>query len=314
MAEKAFGSFEELVRNMEWTRTDFSKTLVDLDDIHHGGPPKDGIPAIDNPVFVPARLIRDIAETEPVISVKINGIARAYPFRVLMFHEIVNDQIKNTPITVTYCPLCNTAVVFSREVDGKVLDFGVSGWLRNADLVMYDRQTESWWQQFTGRAIVGDMVGKSLEKIPARIESFKKFKQRHPDADVLVPNDPGWRGYGNNLYVKYDSLAGPFMAVQSLPKNIPPMARVVTVGNRAWGLSLVRRVGRIETDDGLIIIWESGQNSALDAEEIAGGRDVGNVLVQRRTAEGLHDVVYGVDFAFAFHAFYPEQTIIIDIP
>lgn len=304
-------SFEEMIRRVEWPNTDFSITLIDLDEVHHGGPAKDGIPAIDDPKFVPVRLIKDIAGTEPVITVEINGEARAYPFRVLMFHEIVNDKIKEVPITITFCPLCNTAIVFSREIEGRVLDFGVTGWLRNSDLVMYDRQTESWWQQFTGRAIIGEMAGQTLTKIPARIESFANFKKRYPQGDVLVPNKPGRGDYGVNLYEGYDALPRPFYQLKDFPENIKPMARVVTVGNRAWALTLVRKTGRIVTEDGLVITWEEGQNSALDSHRIDQGRDVGNVLVQQKTETDLKDVVYGVDFAFAFHAFYPDSLIIV---
>jgi len=304
-------SFEEMVRKIEWPNTDFSITLVDLDEVHHGGPAKDGIPAIDDPKFVPVRLIKDIAGTEPVITVEIKGEARAYPFRVLMFHEIVNDKIKGVPITITFCPLCNTAIVFSREVKGRVLNFGVTGWLRNSDLVMYDRQTESWWQQYTGRAIIGEMAGQTLTKIPARIESFANFKKRYPRGDVLVPNRPGRGDYGVNLYEGYDALPRPFYQLKDFPENIKPMARVVTVGNRAWALTLVRKVAKIVTEDGLVITWEEGQNSALDNHRIDQGRDVGNVLVQQKTETGLKDVVYGVEFAFAFHAFYPDSPIIV---
>ena len=311
-AQRFDGSFEEMVRKKEWPRTDFSTSLVDMDELHHGGPPKDGIPAIDDPNFVPVYLIKNIAGTEPVITVEIKGEVRAYPFRVLMFHEIVNDEIKGVPITITYCPLCNTAIVFSRVLGEEVLDFGVSGWLRNADLVMYDRQTESWWQQFTGRAIVGELAGQVLAKLPARIESFANFKKRHPQGDVLVPNNPGRGDYGVNLYEGYDSLPKPYFLQRGFPENIQPMARVVTVGNRAWSLTLVRKKKRIVTEDGLVITWEAGQNSALDTHEIAQGRDIGNVLVQKQEGDDLKDFVYSVDFAFAFHAFYPESEIITE--
>lgn len=304
--------YEQNIRDKEWPNTDFSKALISLDELDHGGTPKDGIPAIDFPKFVPASLVRNISPKEPVISIEIDGEARAYPFRFLMYHEIVNDLIKGKPITVTYCPLCNSAMVFSRQVGSKTLTFGVTGWLRNSDLVMYDRQTESWWQQFTGKAIIGDMAGETLKRLPARIESFEKFKKRNPFGDVLFPENPGTRDYGSTPYAGYDSQPYPYFRAGPLPDNIPAMARVVTVGNQAWALSLVRQKGRIETTDGLIITWEEGQTSALDTRIISGGWDVGNVLVQRITGTGLILVPYSVDFAFAFHAFYPESKIIVE--
>src|SRR6516165_2937234 len=139
---------------LEWPRTDFSKHSVPFAGIKSGGPPKDGIPAID---------------------LSIGEDARAYPLRVLIWHEIANDIVGGTPVVVTYCPLCNAALVFERVIDGRVLDFGTTGKLRNSDLVMYDRQTESWWQQFTGEAIAGAMTGRHLRLIPSRLESFDRF-------------------------------------------------------------------------------------------------------------------------------------------
>ena len=299
---------EDLWRH-EWPNTDFSRHAVDLADIMSGGPPKDGIPAIDDPRTVPVAGHDGLPGVEPVISVTVEGEARAYPLRILVWHEIVNDDINGVPLAVTYCPLCNTGIVFEREVEGTVLDFGVTGKLRHSDLVMYDRQTESWWQQFTGRAIVGAMTGKRLEAWPSRLESFDHFRQRHPDGTVLVPGDSFGRPYGWTPYVGYDSRTKPFGFYQGdLPPDIAPLARVVRVDDTAWSLDLVRQEGRIVEGD-LVITWEPGQASALDTRDIASGIDVGNVTVERMTQSGPVDVVYMVDFAFAWHAFFPESPI-----
>ncbi len=292
-----------------WPRTDFSRHSVPLDEIAGGGPPKDGIPAIDNPEFAPVAKVRGLADTEPVISVRINGDARAYPLRVLIWHEIANDVVGGVPVAVTYCPLCDAGIVFDRRVDGQVLDFGTTGKLRHSDLVMYDRQTESWWQQFVGRAIVGDLTGAELRMIPARIESVALYRAREADGLILLP--PGRdRPYGQNPYAGYDRQRRPLRAFfkGDLPKGIAPMARVVRVGRQAWPLQRLRAARRIEYAD-LVLTWEPGQNSALDDRRITRGRDIGNVLVQRRTDRGLVDVVYDVTFAFAFHAFYPDGTL-----
>ncbi len=299
---------EDLWRH-EWPKTDFSRHLVDLADILSGGPPKDGIPAIDDPRTVPVAGHDGLAGVEPVISVAVGGEARAYPLRILVWHEIVNDDINGIPLAVTYCPLCNTGIVFQRNVDGTVLDFGVTGKLRHSDLVMYDRQTESWWQQFTGRAIVGAMTGTRLEAWPSRLESFDRFRQRHPDGTILVPGDVFRRPYGFTPYVGYDSRTTPFGFFQGdLPPGIAPLARVVRVNDTAWSLDLLREKGKI-VDGDLVITWEPGQVSALDTRDIASGFDVGNVIVQRMTQAGPVDVVYAVDFAFAWHAFFPESPI-----
>ena len=297
-------------RSREFPKTDFSIHSVPLSEIVSGGPPRDGIPAIDKPTFVPARLA-DFADTEPVISIEIGGTARAYPFRILIWHEIVNDRIAGIPIAITYCPLCNAAVVFSRRVDGRVLDFGTTGRLRHSDLVMYDRQTESWWQQFTGVAIVGALTGTTLERLPARIESLALFRARFPAGEVLAAPKDRFRNYGGSPYPRYDSRKRPFLYSGKPPPGIAPLARVVSVGGRAWSLELLRRKKRIEAGN-LVLTWQPGQNSALDEALIEAGRDVGNVVVQRRDGERLIDVPYGVDFAFAFHAFYPEAEVVTD--
>ena len=293
---------------LEWPRTDFSRSSIDFSEIMSGGPPKDGIPPVDDPKFKPVSEVKNLGEDEPVIGLVINGDKRGYPLRILMWHEIVNDTVGGVPVTVTFCPLCNTAIVFDRRLDGRVLDFGTTGKLRKSDLVMYDRQTESWWQQFLGEAIVGELTGKRLKIIPSRIESVAKFRSRAPDGKFLVPTRPGTRRYGDNPYRGYDSMSWPMLFNGEAPKGVAPLSRVVTVGKEAWSLDLVRKMKRITKGD-LVITWEAGQNSALDAGRISQGRDVGNVLVQRQTKDGLVDVAYGVDFAFAFSAFHPGAVI-----
>lgn len=296
-----------------WSKTDFSQTSVNFTEILSGGPPKDGIPSIDKPKFKPIAEISNIADQAPVIGLSIKGDARAYPLSVLMWHEIVNDTVGSKPVTVTYCPLCNAALVFDRNVDGQILDFGTTGKLRKSDLVMYDRQTESWWQQFTGEAIIGKMKGKELALIASRLESFAEFKKRHPDGKVLVPNNPAVRNYGRNPYVGYDSAARPFLYRGAMPEGINPMARVVVVREgkvpAAISLALLREQQTAEVSN-IQLSWRPGQASALDTPEVAKGRDVGTVVAQKPGADGkLVDVPYDVTFAFVFHAFHPKQQI-----
>jgi hypothetical protein len=304
----------------EWPRTDFSRHSIPLAEIRSGGPRKDGIPSIDVPRL--ERLQQGKAggwaagldDKEPVIGLSIGGDARAYPLRVLTWHEIVNDRFAETPVAVTYCPLCNAALAFERRVGGRVLDFGTTGNLRHSDLVMYDRQTESWWQQFTGEAIVGSMTGQRLRLIPSRLESFGRFRQRFPDGQVLVPNNPSARNYGANPYVGYDVTGQrPFLYDGTMPEGIEPMERVVAVEtapgrHEAWSFSLLRQEGAIRAGD-LTLKWEPGQTSALDKASIADGRDVGNVVVQRLQGKDMVDVPYDVTFAFVFHAFRKDSTI-----
>ena len=186
------GAAEVQTWHTEWPATDFSKHTVEFSEIRSGGPPKDGIPAIDAPRFEQLDAGRaggwakTIGDNEPVISLVIAGDARAYPVRILIWHEIVNDTVGGIPVVITYCPLCNSGLVFERALADRVLDFGTTGKLRNSDLVMYDRQTESWWQQFTGEAIVGTLSGRGLRLVPSRMESLLRFRQRFPGGKVLV--------------------------------------------------------------------------------------------------------------------------------
>jgi len=295
----------------QWPKTDFTRHSVDLGEIMSGGPGKDGIPAIDRPRFltVPEMTAKNwLGATEPVIGIGIGGDRRAYPLRILIWHEIVNDTVGGVPVAVTYCPLCNSAVVFDRRAAGRVLDFGTTGNLRNSDLVMYDRQTESWWQQFLGEAIVGEMTGAKLKMLPARVESFARFRDRAPGGKVLVPTGDVSRSYGTNPYRGYDTSPRPFLYSGELPKGIAPLAYVLAVGDQAWTLDRLRREKRIAAGD-LVITWTPGRNSALDHYRIDKGRDIGNVVVRRRTATGMEDAVHDLTFAFVFHAFYPGGTL-----
>jgi len=288
----------------EWPRTDFSNATVDLTEIISGGPPKDGIPSIDDPQFAFVSKVSGLAPVEPVLALVIGDDARAYPLRVMIWHEIVNDVVAGIPVTVTYCPLCNTGIVFDRRLDNRTLDFGTTGKLRHSDLVMYDRQTESWWQQYGGEAIVGDLAGRSLKILPSRLESLASFRERNPKGRMLVPSNPRFRAYGSNPYVGYDQAPRPFLFAGDLPDRVPAMMRVVAVGKEAWTLPLLREKGVIEAGN-LRISWRRGQASALDTADITRGADVGNVVVQRRG----EDVHHTVTFAFAFFAFEPNGIL-----
>ncbi|MEM9048421.1 MAG: DUF3179 domain-containing protein [Pseudomonadota bacterium] len=293
----------------EWPSTDFSKTAVPFDEILSGGPPKDGIPAIDAPVFAPVAVSR-LEPVEPVLSLEVAGDARAYPLRILIWHEIVNDTVGGQPVAITYCPLCNSGAAFLRNVDGAVTSFGTTGKLRNSDLVMYDRESESWWQQFTGKAIVGARLGTTLERLPLRLEPISAFAARSPDGLVLTPPSGGRRDYGRNPYEGYDRAAWPFLFRGSYDGPGRPLMRVVAVEGerRAWSMAYLRAAGSVQEGD-LRLRWTPGQASALDSARIAAGRDIGTVTVERRVAGAWRLAVYDVPFAFAFLAFTPGGEI-----
>jgi len=300
----------------EGWRTDFARATVPLDEIVSGGPPRDGIPPIDKPVFSPAKAIENLDDREPVIRLEVAGVVRFYPLRVMTWHEIVNDTIAGRPVAVTYCPLCNASIVFDRRLDESVLNFGTTGLLRKSDLVMYDRQTESWWQQFTGEAIVGRHAGRHLAMIPSSVIAWQEAKAADPEAEVLIPPSASLRPYGTNPYVGYDRRIEPYPLFRGdLPEGIDPMARVVIVrrgsGERApvvkaVSLSHLRKIGSLQAD-GLIISWRSGVASALDTATIPSGRDVG--AVQARDAETGAELVHDTTFAFVLFAFHPDVPI-----
>lgn len=304
-----FASADPNFWKFEWPNTDFENTSVQSwVEILSGGPPKDGIPAIDGPSFIAVLDEDRITDREPVIALEMPGeTPRAYPIRYLMWHEIVNDDVGGIPVAVTFCPLCNSGITFDRRVGGQVLSFGVSGKLRNSDMIMYDRQTESWWQQAIGEAIVGDLTGTELQSLPSWMESWAEFKTRNPDGLVMdQPNTA--RNYGANPYVRYDSSNRPFLYSGELPPhNIPALARVVRVGDAAWPMTRISEAGEI-TENGVTFTWTAGQASALDAGQIGQGKDVGTVRV--RDGQG-NDLAHDVMFAFAFHAFWPDGAWMI---
>ncbi|MDE9450733.1 DUF3179 domain-containing protein [Aliiroseovarius sp. Z3] len=291
----------------EFPKTDFTRTNVDgWSEILSGGPGRDGIPALSDPKFVNVANETRLGAREPVITVELKGAKpRAYPLRYLTWHEIVNDRIGSLPVAVTFCPLCNSGMVFDRRVAGQTLSFGVTGKLRNSDMVMYDHQTESWWQQAIGQGIVGKHAGTQLKQLPAWMESWAEFAERNPDG-LVMKQPSASRPYGQNPYAGYDSRNRPypFFTGDNPPHGVPALARVVRVGERAWPVTRLSKAGRIN-EAGLTISWTSGQASALDTARIAKGRDVGTIRV--RDAQG-RDVPHDVLFAFAFHAFWPDGS------
>ncbi len=266
--------------------TNWNRHTIEYNELLSGGPPRDGIPSIDDPQFISPDAAQEwLADNEPVIALKIDGAARAYPLQILTWHEIVNDVVADVPVAVTFCPLCNSAITFDRRLDGEVYEFGTSGLLRNSDLVMYDRTTESLWQQFTGEGIVGDLAGAQLTFLPSSIVSFADFREANPDG-VVLSRDTGFsRRYGQNPYVGYDNIgSSPFLFRGEIDGRLAAVERVVTVSlgdvgvDVAYPLSTLSEVGVInDNQDGrdLVIFHTSGTSSALGARSIAAAQDVG---------------------------------------
>lgn len=294
-----------------WT-TDFSKTVIDLGEIVDVIAP-DAIPSIDAPTFQPAKDEATIPGNEPVVAFEHNGVARAYPLRYLMWHEIVNDTVGGLPVAVTYCPLCNTSIVFERTLDGKEVTFGTTGKLRHSDLIMYDRTEQNWWQQFNGEALVGIRAGEKLKALPSFLISFDLFNERYPEGEVLLADPRRASRLGDNPYVNYDSSQFPFLFRGEMPTDIEPMMRIAFVQSPepiAITLPYLEKNAPVKIKD-LEFRWQAGQASALDTSRIADGRDVGNIEVYNILPDGTaKPVVYTVTFAFAARAFMPGLEII----
>lgn len=264
--------------------TDWSKHSIEYHDLLSGGPPRDGIPPIDQPKFIENQLAAQwLKPNDPVIALEINGDARAYPLQILTWHEIINDVVGEIAVTITFCLLCNSAIVFKRNHQGITYDFGTSGLLRHSDLVMYDRQTESLWQQFTGEAIVGVMTGEQLMMIPSGLIGFEQFQAAYPAGKILSKETGYSREYGRNPYPGYDDIRNnPFLFRDPLDERLPAMARVVTVSDgkyhNAYPVELLEKLGVIHHQLGnqaVVIFHQDGVSSALDTTRIANGDDVG---------------------------------------
>ena len=265
-------------------KTDFSLHTVPYESILSGGPPRDGIPPIDDPKFITPGDADDFLDPlEPVVAFELNGDARAYPLQILTWHEIVNDVVGGEPVAVTFCPLCNSAIVFDRRLDGVVHTFGTSGKLRNSDLIMWDRQTETWWQQLTGEGIVGELAGKRLTLLAAAIVSWEDFKAANPDGKVLSRDTGNPRSYGQNPYAGYDRADNPpFLFQGDLDGRLLPKERVVTVtigdAQAAFPFLILETEKVVNYNVGgtdLIVLFKPGTRSALDRSTISLSRDVG---------------------------------------
>ena len=269
--------------------------IIDLDELGVGAP-RDAIPAIFSPTYLSIAEASELYEPQiPLVQVRLGDDARGFPLGILIWHEIVNDTINGRPVAVTFCPLCNTAIAYERQVGERTLDFAVSGLLRNSDLVMYDRSTETLWQQSTGRAIVGNLVGARLTGVPATIVSFGQFRAAYPDGLIMSPETGWFREYGQNPYLEYDRPEPrPFLYRGELDDRLPPKLRVVSVetpGGAAFAypwdfVSEQRVVYDTHDDTRIVIFWTPGTVSALDRGMIAESADIGATAVFNRELDG----------------------------
>ena len=270
------------------------RPLVNPADIIPGGPPPDGIPAIDHPRFLRPAQVSFLSADEPVLALQIGADARAYPVQILIWHEIVNDTVGGVPVAVTYCPLCNSAIAYDRRAAGRDLSFGTSGDLYDSNLVMYDRQTQSLWVQFTGQAVAGVLTGRQLNPYPMQTVSWSAWRAGHPHGWVLSRDTGFIRPYGQNPYPGYDNInSQPFLFSGQVNGRFTAMTRVVGVryGGEAVAVLLSTLQHRRVIDltlagQPVIVWWQPGTASALSGPFVAGGPDIGATGAFSPVADG----------------------------
>jgi len=277
------------------TQAGFPAPLIDLSRVRSGGPPPDGIPSIDNPVFQNAAAVDWLSPAEAVIALEVDGEARAYPIQVLTWHELVNDTVADVPVTISYCPLCNSALAYDRRLGDRILDFGTSGRLFNSSMVMYDRQTETLWTHFDGHAVAGELTGAELDTFPISTVSWEDFRTANPDGLVLTRNTGFSRDYGRNPYEGYDDASTrPFLFDGEFDERLEPKARVVVVRDDdepavAIELGDLLAAGVIEFEAhgrSLVAVLDPGTASPLHRNELAAGYDQGAVNVFENERDG----------------------------
>ena len=279
---------------------DLSESLIPSRDILQGGPPRDGIPSIENPKFVSAKEADFMRSNDRVIGITVNGEARAYPINILNWHEIVNDQIKGTSVSVTYCPLCGTGLVYDAKVDGKILKFGVSGLLYNSDVLLYDRQTETLWSQILSKAINGPLKGNKLTMIPSSQTSWASWLKKQPNTKVLSTDTGFSRDYRRSPYGDYDDNTETYFPVTARSRAYHPKERVLGISvngkYKAYPFAELGKLGKTTLKD------------QFEGQSLTVNFDVANRDGEVLDASGKPlELVNG--FWFAWYAFHPETAV-----
>jgi len=275
------------------------KYIVDPAKLVGGGPPKDGIPSIDDPKFVSVEEADGyIQDNELVLAIIYKGIKRVYPLQIMVWHEIINDSIADDPVLITYCPLCGSGIAFERKIDGEEVEFGVSGKLYNSNLVMYDRKTNSYWTQVDGLAIVGELSGTKLKLLPIDTVIWRDWKKEHPDSEVLSQETGYVRAYGRDPYGSYYEDSFIWFPVENRDDRIHP--KTVIFGIEVDGVFKAYKEKDLE--DVRIIEDSIGKVGIRIERDDAGSVHITNL----ETAE---EIVPQRGFWFAWYAFHPDTQL-----
>lgn len=293
--------FSVLANSTTMNGFDLSGAAVPITEIQHGGPPRDGIPAINQPHYVSANEADFMRLDDRVLGLELKGQAYAYPLFIMNWHEIVNDQISGKAFVVSYCPLCGTGMAFESKVQGRRLVFGVSGLLYNSDVLFYDKATESLWSQIRRQAIVGPSKGLSLKQLPLQHTLWFKWQQQYPNTRVLTPNQGHKRNYRRDPYRGYETSRKLFFDVaHKISREYHPKEQVLGVliddRAKAYPFKELLKKDKKQFADTLagrsfIVKWDKETNTA-SVEDMQGKL-----------------IVSTVAFWFAWYAFHPETEI-----
>lgn len=277
------------------------KYIVHPSKIISGGPPKDGIPSIDNPKFITvAEADKNIQDNELVLAIIYKGVKRVYPLQIMVWHEIVNDNIAGDPILITYCPLCGSGIAFERTINGEEVEFGTSGMLYNSNLVMYDRRTDSYWTQIDGLAVVGELTGTKLKPVSIDTVAWRGWKKAHPDSKVLSTETGYSRPYGRDPYGSYYEDSFLLFPVEAEDNRVHPKTAV-------FGIEVNGVYKAYKEDDlkELKVIEDTVNGVKIRVER----DDAGIVKITNLDTGG--EIVKERDFWFAWYAFHPETELYI---
>ena len=276
---------------------DVSNSIIPRSEILSGGPPKDGIPAILHPKFTTVDQAGWLNDNDLVAGISIKGEKRAYPVRILVWHELVNDKVNDTPVLITYCPLCGSIIAFSRKIDGKELTFGVSGLLYQSDVLFYDHQTESLWSQLKMKSISGDNVNTDLEIVPFVFSTWKEWKKKNPDTKVLSRDTGFSRDYSRDPYTSYYSSKNIMFPVNKRSDKFHPKEKVLVV--ISGDLSKAYPFKKLNESKFI--------NDKIGNEEITiNGNENGLIEVKNKKGEVKE---YFIAYWFAWYTFKPDTLI-----
>lgn len=278
---------------------DLSDPLVPRQLIRAGGPPRDGIPSIDKPRFMSAASASSLRDTDRVLGVTVDGLAKAYPVKILNYHEIVNDRFGELPVAVTFCPLCGSGVAFDARVNGEAREFGVSGLLYNSDVLMYDRASDSLWSQILGQAVTGPARGTKLRTVPVRHTTWAEWRRRHPATLALVEPRSTGRNYNVDPYVGYAESAQIWAPVAHRDRRYP--AKSVVVGAVVNGKARAWPFAELPANDNFLI-------DSVDDKQVRLEYDHGAQAAALLDEEG-REIPSFTAFWFAWVAFHPDTSI-----